>query len=400
MTNTVNTPVKIERLNDDHGWKLSVTMSDGKNTCFGHGMTDRGSKCMLTRRAKQFGLVVSGDVAENITVAEAADKRKADNAPPALTAVDNDGRFKINGVPARLTARSIRKGTDLFFTQKAVTEMRKIESGEYAGCLIRALLRFDDECGNGHNSFAITGEIRDPRVRQDNGIVSCGCIHDEIEKHFPELAHLIKWHLSSTDGPMHYIANTVYHASDCCFKGKRKGEPVSFSDVIQFQDFPITFDRNDVLGDFLKQKVGLIINDFELIINPVPHNKKGVPGEYQYKDKYSFAGCADRGWTYAPFNSITEAKQWALAIVGGYSIKQTPTAFSEGKERDLIAARHSAVWPEATDDQLKSDPEVLKSMLLGRLPSLLSAMKKDIVSSGFYWSASDIEAAKINRCDK
>lgn len=41
---------------------------------------------------------------------------------------------------------------------------------------------------------------------------SGGCIHDEVAKHFPELAHLIKWHLSSTDGPMHYVANTVYWA--------------------------------------------------------------------------------------------------------------------------------------------------------------------------------------------
>jgi len=40
---------------------------------------------------------------------------------------------------------------------------------------------------------------------------ACGCLHDEIRQHFPELAHLIKWHLVSTDGPLHYIANTLYH---------------------------------------------------------------------------------------------------------------------------------------------------------------------------------------------
>lgn len=68
-------------------------------------------------------------------------------------------------------------------------------------------LRFDDECENGHDSFAITGKIKVGRRFE-----TWGCIHDEIREHFPELAHLIKWHLTSTDGPMYYIANTVYWA--------------------------------------------------------------------------------------------------------------------------------------------------------------------------------------------
>jgi hypothetical protein len=38
-------------------------------------------------------------------------------------------------------------------------------------------------------------------------------MHEELAVVFPELAHLTKWHLVSTDGPMHYIANTTYHAS-------------------------------------------------------------------------------------------------------------------------------------------------------------------------------------------
>src|SRR5688572_28642138 len=78
---------------------------------------------------------------------------------------------------------------------------------------IKAEVRHDDECGNGHNSFSITAEIdcRDGnRWREDRG----GCCHDEVAKHFPELAPLIKWHLVSTDGPMHYIANTIYWTDD------------------------------------------------------------------------------------------------------------------------------------------------------------------------------------------
>ena len=66
--------------------------------------------------------------------------------------------------------------------------------------------RYDDQCGNGHNTFAITANIF-VEGRWSTG----GCLHDEIAREFPELEPLIKWHLCSTDGPIHYIANTVYH---------------------------------------------------------------------------------------------------------------------------------------------------------------------------------------------
>lgn len=70
-------------------------------------------------------------------------------------------------------------------------------------------IRFDDRCGNGHNSFGITGTL-DEKVRNEWRDVASGCLHDEIRDWFPELSPLIRWHLSSTDGPMHYIANTLY----------------------------------------------------------------------------------------------------------------------------------------------------------------------------------------------
>jgi hypothetical protein len=87
---------------------------------------------------------------------------------------------------------------------------------------LTVFLRYDDRCKNGHNSFAITGEIRDSRYRKDNGIVACGCLHDDIQKYFPELAKYIKWHLCSSEGPMYYIANTVYHSSNRDFNSARE----------------------------------------------------------------------------------------------------------------------------------------------------------------------------------
>lgn len=77
------------------------------------------------------------------------------------------------------------------------------------GALIKAKVRFDDQCGNGHNSFSITGEIYKPGA---DDIIAGGCLHEQIAKHFPELKPFLKWHLTSTDGPMHYLANTIFWA--------------------------------------------------------------------------------------------------------------------------------------------------------------------------------------------
>src|ERR1035441_3759132 len=63
---------------------------------------------------------------------------------------------------------------------------------------ITATVRHDDECGNGHNSFSVTADIDEKR-----GNKFCeyggGCCHEEISKHFPELAPFIKWHLCGPD---------------------------------------------------------------------------------------------------------------------------------------------------------------------------------------------------------
>ena len=125
-------------------------------------------------------------------------------------------------------------------------------------------VRYDDQCGNGHNSFAITAWGKDMG----------GCCHDEVVKAFPHLKPFIKWHLTSSDGPMHYIANTVYHASNKDWNGKKK-------------------------------------------------------------------------------------------------------------ERELTHARSSAVWPDATDEQLSAPKRKLTKMLEDRLPALMDEFKQDMESLGF-----------------
>ena len=81
-------------------------------------------------------------------------------------------------------------------------------------------LRHDDECNNGHNTFSITGELWESERKyynngndgREKGLISCGCIHEDIMIYFKvTYGPLIKWHLVSDDGPMHYVANTLYH---------------------------------------------------------------------------------------------------------------------------------------------------------------------------------------------
>ena len=158
------------------------------------------------------------------------------------------------------------------------------ENGEKLDVI--ATVRHDDQCGNGHNTFAITGEVYlagNPRT--DRNLVSCGCVHEYIEKAIPELKPFIKWHLTSTDGPMPYIANTLYHAKPI---SKHKGQWfVYFSD-------PEIGVRKTLLG---------ILSGSQLS---------------ELKDKY-------------PNATISTEEHYE----------------SMAKDSDLNAARSSAVWPDA-----------------------------------------------------
>ena len=82
-------------------------------------------------------------------------------------------------------------------------------------------VHFETIGGNAEPHFGITGGIYGPhRIPYEDRIVfekqtywlhSCGCVHDAIAETFPELAPFLKYHLSSPSGPMHYVANGLYH---------------------------------------------------------------------------------------------------------------------------------------------------------------------------------------------
>lgn len=93
------------------------------------------------------------------------------------------------------------------------------------GHVIVINMRCNDECNNGHDPFAITGEYYEPTrkrnadahdLREFNGkmyeMTKGGCIHDEILKVRPSLKLLADLHLSDGDGvPMYALENGYYH---------------------------------------------------------------------------------------------------------------------------------------------------------------------------------------------
>lgn len=240
---------------------------------------------------------------------------------------------------------------------------------------ITVTLRFDDGCGNGHNSFNATANIQ---CKSKNGRWcddSFGCLHDEIAEHFPEYKHLLKWHLCSTDGPMHYIANTTYHASDKDCWGFRKGEACQWTDQIYFGEHPIPYTGPKRLNNFIRSvgTSGEVWEKMETL--EIPHPKK------EFSPKVTLEAMGECRWHECPFDSQAEAEQFIRAMAKGNArIETTATAWSEGKEPDLEAARRCAIWPEATLEQLQD-----KEQLLARLPALLAEFRKDMEALYFTW---------------
>ena len=254
---------------------------------------------------------------------------------------------------------------------------------QYGGkdCIMYVTIRYDDECKNGHNSFSITGDIwKCPKERQRD-IVAGGCIHEEIEKYFPELAKYIPYHLFDSDGPMHYLPNTLYLAGNRDCHGLLKGEVSNYDDVLYFGNFPIAqkFDKS-----FIRWYLKNVTDPEDEQIIPIAHENR--PGDnYQFAPKYDFVRHADK-WHNCPFDTMGEALEFVKAAkLFPPRLERFPTAFSEGKERQFDAARSAACWPEATDAELSLSKEELKAKLLERLPGLLTAFQEALKELDFVY---------------
>lgn len=247
--------------------------------------------------------------------------------------------------------------------------------------LVKAEVRHDDSCKNGHNSFAITGEVWGYNGAERGGkwdIESCGCIHDEVAKHFPELEPFIKWHLTSTDGPMHYYKNVIYLAGDRDCWGTRKGEVRQTETRITFGENPILHSpgsnwTSDKFIAWLQEAGPRCGYDFEII---ALHHDPEPDGRRLYDPKYTFGGYPDATeWHKCPFDSEGEAERFLAALQHcGPRFVVVPVTWGEGKEPELDAARNAAVWPDATLEQLQCE-ETLKARLPGMMVEFKAAVE-------------------------
>lgn len=176
-------------------------------------------------------------------------------------------------------------------------------------------IRHDDECGNGHNTFSITGDLYEGRICEKN-CVSCGAIHDEIPRFFPELVPYLKWHLCSTDGPLHYLANTLYHAEE-------HGPTHAWY--------------------YLNNPESGIVS--KCLFYTTPNDPRVAPLLDTYKSRV-----------------------------------EVQVDQKTAKTANLEAARSSAIWPDATLDQLRD-----KQALIDRLPALMQEFKQAVESLGLVY---------------
>jgi hypothetical protein len=311
-------------------------------------------------------------------------------------------QHSINGVPGILTiaAQPGARAPGCFYTQKWISNFRPV-SGWGVGGEMRVEIRYDDECRNGHNSFAITASIYTASSRRKNDIEAGGCMHEEIAKFFPELASLNQLHLFDAHAPMHYIANTLYHATDWADSRFEPGTPCEWETRARFGNFPITFVFSKRFRDYLKSRIipriiqGVVFEratpenaeSFEPVA--VPYVKRAGRSDYDFGPHYTVTGDECKEWHEAPFKSLGEAQEFCQAL-NAYELtfEKIPTKYAGTKERNLKAARECANWPEATDEQLCAPRAELQKALEARLPDMMARFRAAIENEcGFQYEA-------------
>ena len=169
--------------------------------------------------------------------------------------------------------------------------------------------------GNAEPYFGLTTDVYTRGGRLESG----GCQHDLIREHFPELAYLIKWHLCGPSGPLHYIANTTYFATS----------------VPEFADtYRVSITDPSGHGElYFRKNTPEMVQELEECFGRVGHLQ------------------------------ITSERERNL----------TP------RKADLAAARRTALWPDATLEQL-ADIDAL----FERLPGLQAEFKAAMQEAGLW----------------
>ena len=95
------------------------------------------------------------------------------------------------------------------------TKFRKTTDNTY----VRAIFGLDRHGDQAPYFSVILDEYKQPRVNEREQL-SGGCQHDKVAQYFPELAPFVRWHLTSTEGPMHYVANGLFWHD--CYHGRQR----------------------------------------------------------------------------------------------------------------------------------------------------------------------------------
>ena len=107
---------------------------------------------------------------------------------------------------------------------------------------------------------------------------------------------------------------------------------------------------------------------------------------HPYSPQYRLSCMPECKWGHAPFDTHAVAEQWIDALTNHQcEVVEVPTAWGEGKEPDLDAARKSAVWPDATDEELSLPREEMKAVLEARGMPLQTEFKQAMHELGLQW---------------
>lgn len=276
------------------------------------------------------------------------------------------------GVAGRFYNVVANTETGKILNQKFVSFSRKfVENGQKLSISFEA--KFDSLGVNQDEYFSITGMIKEDSMRGRD--VSGGCIHDDIAKHFPEVADVLKFHLFHKNEKNSYIKNTVYLAGDRDHNGFKKGEPCQWADGLVFGNSPIV---SYLPVGFIEFCLSADLEKIEPLAVEHGEDKTG----YKFEPKYTLKGF-DCKWYQCAFDTLADASNFCEALKLGAKRVKVATKFSSGKARDLDGARSSSLWFDATDEELSQEREELEKALLERLPKVFEEFKNTVGKCGF-----------------
>lgn len=199
-----------------------------------------------------------------------------------------------------------------------------------------ASVRWDDCCANGSNSFHYGLDIY---IGTEDRCSAHYCVYDapaHILANVPaSISSLARWNGCHPFGPWYYIENTLFMASDRDPNKLRKGERRQLRNGKTGQPC-WRLKAVDADGQETSLRIGGIVDADE----PPP------PPPLRLE--------------YLPV--------WVEGV---------------GKEPQLDSARRSAIWPDATDEELMADD--LEDKLRARLPALLVEFRKVVEGLGLTW---------------